>query len=120
MYRSTGASADSPVSFSMRVIADVAASCSVCPKAWLPSYQCRLAFPPVIVFHLCWSSSQVTVWRGRRVSPLPSFTTHCHHTVAPGGSAPDWRISHVHSTDTSLPGVKSGCALAITDPQVNC
>src|SRR5215216_59064 len=45
---------------------------------------------------------------------------HRHQSCAPGGSDPLWRISHVHSASTFLPGVNCGNALAITSPQVCC
>src|SRR5512136_3467874 len=66
------------------------------------------------------SSNQVTLWMGLvNCPPLESLTCQCHQTEAPGGSEPDWRISQVQSTFTSLPGVKVGKALASTVPQVS-
>ena len=77
-------------------------------------------FPPVMVCQLWTSSSQRTVWVELvNVAPLESLTCQRHHTDAPGGSEPDWRISQVHSTFSLEAGVTSGNALASSVPQVS-
>src|SRR6266511_2692822 len=67
------------------------------------------------------SSNQVAVFVPVTVSlPFASVTRQRHQSCAPGGSDPLWRISHVHSALTVLPGMNCGKAFAITSPQVCC
>src|SRR5512135_1114711 len=77
-------------------------------------------FPPVMTCHGWELSSQTTVCFGVVKEPPPeSVSFHCHQTVDPGGREPDWRISQVHWTFTSVLAVTVGKASAWTVPQVS-
>src|SRR5512140_3903028 len=77
-------------------------------------------FPPVIVCQGWVLSNQRMLCLGLvNLPPLESVTNHCHQTVAPGGRDPDWRISQVHWTFTSVEAVTAGKASAWTVPQVS-
>ncbi|MBV6465388.1 MAG: hypothetical protein PGMFKBFP_00664 [Anaerolineales bacterium] len=73
-----------------------------------------------MVCQRCVESIQATVFCSVTVScPLASTMRQRHQMVSPGGREPDWRMSHVHETETFAAGWKTGKALATTVPQVN-
>src|SRR3990170_2575940 len=85
-----------------------------------PSYQCSVSLSRLTLCQRCASSSQVTRCSSDTLSlPAVSVTRQRYQIVAPGGSDPDFSISHVHDTSSDFPGSKSGKALAVTWPQVS-
>src|SRR5262245_6870164 len=119
MYTSMGNCAATPVVALNWLSALVVESRSVLANGSGSSYQCSVIRARLTLVQACVLSSQVTSRLGDVVTfPPSSVTCQSYQILVPGGSEPDFSISHVQLTSTALAGLKSGKASADTVPQV--